>query len=428
MMKSATENTLPTQIVPGHAGTRHAGRGRIDTDQLTAEFEGLLARQPMVRGDAKSQTPEDAAPDGEGARPARSTPEALFLALAGGRELAAEQQGGEDPSGQSEAAADGALEPDGDAPRRAADPTQPRSNEVQAQLMQPAIRAEGNEEGMVTKADPLVMPKAARAEAPRFVSERFDSADIHAATPGVPDHESARAEPAAEKRVFRFAGEGRGIEDAEKSPGGTSPFALIRVAGQETHFAPSPVVVFDDHKIDALAMNAPAGPDEPSRAQPAPPPLVVKPASGPLRMLKVELGSHELGLINATMALKDKALDLRLGAARDDTVASLKEGAGRLSDTLQALGFSVDGVTVQKMHQSDGGNQTGNGQSMQQGAPGQDGSGQNQQRGLNGSGSGAGGSSGQSRHTPHDDHLAEQNGNDQAKNAGGARNSRDVIL
>lgn len=430
MMKAAAEAPMQTQITPGNAGTRQAQRGRMGADQLMADFEGLLAKQSMIRELPLEKTAKPA-PDGESAQPALTSPEVLFLALAGGGEFMAQEETAEQPHAP-DSAVDDTSPPISDDNTPPAGPELP-AVQMQPQIVQPQAPAAMKEGKQPANDKPSLIPKTAAVAAPSVRIEHSDGEPAVDPAQEVPAPDNVRAtergstSSSAERKTYAIAGEAASLKDMETSPG-LEPVTLIRVAGQETHFAPTPVFLFDDHKIDMSAVNMPAGPDQPSRVQPAPSPIALKAPVGPLKTLTVQLGSHELGLINATMALKDKALDLRIGAMRDDAVASLRENAGRLSDTLQSLGFAVDGVTVQKMHQSDTGAQTSNGHSMQHGAGGQDGTGQGQQRDLNGSGFSAGGSARQSRHNSHDDHLAEQDGNDQVKSAGGTRNSRDVFL
>jgi len=422
MMKAAAEQPAQIQVMPGQTGARQVPRARTGTDQLMADFEELLAKQSMI-SDMPPERSEDASSDGPSAQQALPSPEARFLALAGGREIPAKQGAPEQPR-VSDSGGDLSVSASDDSATQAAT-TMPEPLPVPAQLqvLDPPARIAVNEGGQPAIDKPAVGPTAP-------LPARIEVADAEAvADPELPEGENDRA-PARDGVAPSVERKSQAIGDAESSKEmGASPASvpvtLIRVAGQETHFAPTPVFLFDDIKTDASTMHVSSGPDEPSRAQPQSP-VALKAPSGPLKTLTVQLGSHELGLINATMALKDKALDLRVGAMRDEAVTSLRENAGRLTETLQSLGFSVDGVTVQKMHQADAGAQTGNGQQMQHGAAGQDG--QGQQRDQNASGFGAEGSSRQSRHITDDDHRAEQDGNDQAKSMGGTRNSRDVFL
>lgn len=434
MMKGAAENTPPMQATPSQAGTRHALRARMGSDQLMADFEGLLARQSMAR-DAPLEKADEAASDDQLGQSQRASREALFLALTGGSEFAAQPDQAEQPQDQDGTSAEShAPMPDESAPQAVTAPLELLAAAMLAQAVQPQRQAVPNDDRVMTRDKSAVLPKAAVSLAqPLTVERAANEPGVGLAPDVVDDSHSPRsgdASSAVDRKVQATAGEPAVREESGENQGSPLPVTLIRVAGQETHFAPSPVFLFDDHMTGTLTMNAPAGPNEPSRLQPAiPPPIAAKAQTGPLKMLRVELGSNELGLINATMALKDNMLDLRIGAARDDAVMSLRENAGKLSDTLQSMGFSVDGVTVQKLQQSDTGSQTGTGQPMQHGATtGQDGSGQGQQRTLNGSGFGAEDSAGRSRHSPDEDHLAEHESNDQAKNTGGIRNSRDVFL
>lgn len=432
MMNGAAEKTALTQALPGQRGTRQAPGTRTGPDQVMADFEGLLAKHSMVQdappeqAEAKTRTP-----DNHLEQPPRATPEALFLALAGGAEFTLPEEDAEQPQIQGEsddnAAAEAEEKPSPSAPLRAETPVI-----LGAVSTAPQVRAEAKETKSTIKDE--IAPKlgAVAADAAPLVIEN-SSDDLPVNLPRV-DRDDGSSSPTAdspvvaEKRTTKVAEEPAAPEKASKSQDAAPPVTLIRVAGQETHFAPSPVLLFDDQKIGSMPLGAPPETDASGRPQPVAPPVLIKAPSGPLKTLKVELGSHELGLVNATVALKDKALDLRIGAARDDAVASLRENAGRLSDALQALGYTVDAVSVQKMQQSDAGAQTGNGQPQQQDSGGQDARGQGQQRPSSGSGFGSENSSGQSRYSHRDDHLAEQEGNDHAKSTAGSRNSRGVFL
>ncbi|QIG49898.1 flagellar hook-length control protein FliK [Nordella sp. HKS 07] len=424
MMKAAAEQPAQIQGMPGQTGARQAPRARTGTDQLMADFDELLAKQSMI-SDMPPENREQASSDGPPAQQALASPEVLFLALTGGREFPAKQGVPEQP-GVSDSGGDvSATASDDSATQGVTTMPEPIPVLAQSQVLDPPARIAVNEGRQPAIDKPAVGPSA---PVPAHI-ELADTEAVADLTPELPASENDRA-PARDgvalsvERKSQAIGEATSSKDMGASPA-CAPVTLIRVAGQETHFAPTPVFLFDDIKTGASSMHPTSGPDEPSGAQPQSP-VALKAPSGPLKTLTVQLGSHELGLINATMALKDKALDLRVGAMRDEAVTSLRENAGRLTETLQSLGFSVDGVTVQKMHQVDAGAQTGSGQQMQHGAAGQDG--QGQQRDPNASGFGAEGSSRQSRHIPDDDHRAEQDGNDQAKSMGGIRNSHDVFL
>lgn len=427
MMNGATEKTVLTQATPGQRGTRQAPGTRMGLDQLMADFEGLLAKQSMVQDPSPEQA-EAKTTDNRLEQPPRATPEALFLALAGSAELAApekdtEQPQIEDDGGDDSVTAEADEKPSQSTPLRAEIPAI-----VSAAPTPPQVRAETREAKPVVKDETAPKLNVVAADAvPLSIENSGDDVPVNLARAGQDDGSSsppADSPVVAEKRTAKITEESPAADKTSKSQDGAPPVTLIRVAGQETHFAPSPVLLFDDQKIGSLPLGPPAETEASGRPQPVAPPVMVKAPSGPLKTLKVELGSHELGMVNATLALKDKSLDLKIGAARDDAVASLRENAGRLSDALQALGYSVDTVSVQKMQQSDAGTQTGNGQPQQQDAGGQDARGQGQQRPSSGSES----SPGQSRYSHRDDHLAEQEGNDHAKSTADSRNSRGVFL
>lgn len=430
MMNGAAEKTVLTQTMPGQRGTRQTPGARMEPDQLMADFEGLLARHNLAQ-DSSPEQAEVKTSDIQPEQPPRVTPEALFLALAGA-EFAPPDEGAEKPQIQDEDGNDGATA------GGEAKPSQPAILRAEipalviAASVPPQVQAEASEVKSVIKDE--IAPKvdvAAVDDSPLRVTNPGDDIPVNPPRAG---QDSGATPPRAdnplvtEKRIAKVAEDQPTAERSPKSQDSAPPVTLIRVAGQETYFAPSPVLAFDDQKIGSLPLGAPAEAGASGRSQPVAPPVIIKAPGGPLKTLKVELGSHELGLINATVALKDKALDLRIGAARDDAVASLRENAGRLSDALQALGYSVDAVSVQKMQQSDAGAQAGNGQPQQHDAGGQDARGQGQQRPSGGSGFGSDGSSGQSRYSHRDDHLAEQESHDHAKSTSGSRNSRGVFL
>lgn len=431
MMTGAAEKTVLTQATSGQRGTRQVPGTRMGLDQLMADFEGLLARQSMVQDPSPEQA-EAKTIDNHLEQPPRATPEALFLALAGSAELAAPEKDTEQPQIEDDGADDSVTAEAEEKPSQSAPPRAEIPAMVIAAPTPPQVHAETRETKPVIKDETAPKPKVVPADAvPLSIEKSGKDVPVNLARAGQDDGSSsppADSPVVAEKRTAKITEESPAVEKSSKSQDGAPPVTLIRVAGQETHFAPSPVLLFDDQKIGSLPLGPPAETDASGRPQPVAPPVVVKAPSGPLKTLKVELGSHELGMVNATVALKDKALDLKIGAARDDAVASLRENAGRLSDALQALGYSVDTVSVQKMQQSDAGTQTGNGQPQQQDAGGQDARGQGQQRPSSGSGFGSDGSSGQSRYSHRDDHLAEQEGNDHAKSTADSRNSRGVFL
>lgn len=431
MMNGAAEKTVLTQAMPGQRGTRQASGARLGPDQLMANFEGLLAKHGMVH-DQPTEPAETRTSDDHLEQPPRATPAALFLALAGGAELAVPQEKTGQPLTQDEGDDDSAPVETREQPSQ---PVTMRS-EIPAMAIAvsppPKVQAEAKEAKPVVEdeAAPKLIPPVADT-VPLVVENARGDVPVNVLRTARDDGPSPRPADSPvviEKRIAKAPEEPPSPEKASKSQDGAPPVTLIRVAGQETHFAPAPVLLFDDQQVAGLPLGAPAEVDAPGRAQPVAAPVTLKAPSGPLKTLKVELGSHELGMVNATVALKDKALDLKIGAARDDAVASLRENAGKLSDALQALGYSVDAVSVQKMQQSDAGAQAGNGQPQQQDAGGQDTRGQGQQRPSGGSGSGSENSSGQSRYSHRDDHLAEQERNDHAKSTAGNRDSRGVFL
>lgn len=431
MMNGAAEKTVLTQALPGPRGTRQASSARMGPDKLLADFEGLLARHSMVQ-DPSTEQAEAKTPDNHLEQSPRATPEALFLALAGGAEFIGPEEDTGQPQIEDDGGDDSAAAEVEERPSQATTPRAEIPAIVVMAATPPHVQAETREVKPVIKDETAPKIEAVAADAaPLLIEESADDLPVNLARAGQDDGSSSPtvdSEVVAEKRPAKITEESPAADKASKSQDGAPPVTLIRVAGQETHFAPSSVPLFDDQKIGSIPLGAPPETDASSRPQPLAPAVLVKAPGGPLKTLKVELGSHELGMINATVALKDKALDLRIGAARDDAVASLRENAGRLSDALQAMGYSVDTVSVQKMQQSDAGAQTGNGQPQQQDAGSQDARGQGQQRPSSGSGFGSDSSSGQSRYSHRDDHLAEQEGNDHAKSTAGSRNSRGVFL
>lgn len=433
MMKAAAETAVNMQVMSGHPGARQAPRSRLGAEQLLADFEGLLARQSAAHDTPLDKT-EVPAVDNRAEPAPRATPEALFMALSGGAELMVQEETAGQPQLDDDSSEDGEpAQADAPQPQAAAPRSEIPAMVIDVVKTRPSMRMETGEEPLIVK-DEALSPKPGVAVsdiAPAVDAKRPDNAVVDVAqadTGDVPPRSDVDSRAVTEKRSARVAPETPAAEKTSRNQEAAAPVTLVRVAGVETHFAPSPAPIFADQKIDLLPLSPPAAPDGPGRAQPALPPVAVKMPNGPLKTLKVELGSHELGLVNATVALRDKAIDLKIGAARDDAVASLKENAGKLSDALQALGYSVDGVSVQKMQQGDAGNQTGMGQSSQQDAGGQDARGQGQQRTSGGSGFGSESSSGQSRHTHRDDHFAEQEGNDQPKGTAVGRTSRGVFL
>lgn len=430
MMNGAAEKTVLTQAMPGQRGTRQALGARMGPDQLMASFEGLLAKHGMVQ-DPSAEQIEAKTPDNHLEQPPRATPEALFLALAGGAELAASDEDAEQPQIEDESGDDSTVAETEEKPLQPA-AIRAESPALVIAAVAPRMQPEPGEAKPTIKEEAAPKLKAAPVDAARTMVESVEDDAPIGLPPASPDNASSQPDAdrpvVAEKRAAKVAEDPPAAEKPSKNQDGAPPVTLIRVAGQETHFAPSPVFLLDDQKITSSPLSAPSETDAPGRAQPVTPPVMVKAPSGPLKTLKVDLGSHELGMINATVALKDKALDLKIGAARDDAVASLRENAGKLSDALQALGYSVDAVSVQKMQQSDAGAQAGNGQPQQQDAGGQDTRGQGQQRPSGGSGFGSESSSGQSRYAHRDDHLAEQERNDHAKSTAGSRDSRGVFL
>jgi hypothetical protein len=431
MMNGAAEKPVLTQAVPGQRGCRPMPGTHAGPDRLMADFEGLLAKHSVVQEQVPEQAEAKTLKNHVEKSP-RATPEALFLALAGGAELAASDEDAEQPRIEDESGGDSAIVEADEKPSQPAT-IRAESPALVIAAVAPRIQAEPGEAKPITKDESVPKLKAAVADAAPSMIERVeDDAPVNllSASPdnalSLPDAD--RPAVAEKKAVAKVAEDPPVAEKPSRSQDGAPPVTLIRVAGQETHFAPSPVMLFDDQKIAGVPLGTPVEAEASGRSQPVAPPVIVKAPNGPLKTLKVELGSHELGLVNATVALKDKALDLKIGAARDDAVASLRENAGRLSDALQALGYSVDAVSVQKMQQSDAGAQTGNGQPQQHDAGGQDARGQGQQRPSSGSGFGSENSSGQSRYSHRDDHLAEQEGNDHAKSTADSRNSRGVFL
>lgn len=431
MMNGAAEKTVLTQAMPGQRGTRQAAGTRMGPDQLMANFEGLLAKHGMVQ-DQPTEQAETKTSDNHLEQPPRATPEALFLALAGGAEFAVSEEKTAQPQIRDEGGDDSVT---AEAEAKPPQPVTMRS-EIPAMVIAvsapPQVQAEAKEAKPVIKDETAPELKAVAADVAPLVVES-SSGDAPVNVPRTVRNDDPSPLPAdspavTERRVAKAPEEPPAPEKASTSQDAAPPVTVIRVAGQETHFAPSPVLLFDDQKIGGVPLGAPSETDAPGRAQSVAPPVTVKAPGGPLRTLKVDLGSHELGMINATVALKDNALDLKIGAARDDAVVSLRENAGKLSDALQALGYSVDAVSVQKMQQSDAGAQAGNGQPQQQDAGSQDARGQGQQRSSGGSGSGSENSSGQSRYSHRDHHLAEQDRNEHAKSTAGSRDGRGVFL
>lgn len=411
MMKGATEKAVQLEpMAGGHAGSTHNPRGRkTGAERLLADFDKLLAKhQSAVRDEKSSEAPADAAAPMTTSLP---RPEAAFFTVAQEGNGLSPQATPVSPLPAPQATEDGTLV-------------------ITPDLVQPLVLQKPVEPKTEAKADRPVMkvdhmlphPPNDQAE-DRPVMQFLQKP---AADGGEPDRTGLITQVMQKPAIV--ADDSQGLESAVESNPVNLPVILVRAVAPETHLPPAPLALVGAPDTLTMAM----GPAMTSEAAPPPPvtspPVMPKFHVGPLKLLKVELGSTELGPINATMALRDSALDLRIGALRDDAVASLREHAGKLSDALQSLGYSVDGITVQKLHQHDIGQQAANGQPMQQGAAGQD-PGAQSQRDLAGSRAGAEGSSRQSRQAFNGNRNAEHESNDQSRGpAGNTRSSRDVFV
>jgi len=80
--------------------------------------------------------------------------------------------------------------------------------------------------------------------------------------------------------------------------------------------------------------------------------------TSPLKILTLTLEPESLGSVTITMRLNDSGLNVQLDAAQASTASMIEQDKSKITDKLQSLGYSVDGVdvktavTVQKMDQS----------------------------------------------------------------------------
>lgn len=405
-MKAEADKAVPLAIPMDQFGGRQTHRSRLATDRLLENFERLLAKQsdPQDMGiefkdEAAREVPTLAQP------PIIS--DAALIAVAKLDQLAAGLAPGE-PQAAKKIAAD-------DEPEESA-PTETESDDVEL----------GDQRDQAPDIRPALVPTAyvsvghhEKAE-PR-TAETTDTSQV------LPVTAAAQKEPVRSPIVPTTDSSPAIVEDQSQPSRETKPAVVVNVtASQETHFAPIAPVPFDNPAPPLAMVDGATAPREV-----APPPPVMQapsyPAAGPLKMLKLQLDTSELGPVNATMALKDDGLDLRIAAVTEEAVMALRENAGKLSDALQSLGYSVDAVTVQKLNLPDAVTASVSSQPMQQGSTGQGGSNQAQWD-LNGAQAGAGGSSRQSKQTPQGGQFAEHEGNGEAQGAGGVRAGGDVFV
>lgn len=385
MMKAAGEGPAPAAIMPGQARGRLAHKGQaVGKDQLLADFDRLLAKQSAIADNLPVS--EEPQPDDKAA-----APDAAFLSIASLGDLV---------SRLAAALPQAKLQ---------AEDTAPPAQAAEADILSTDIADEAE---MPADPAPRQIARGASAQRPPAVTPEPAPIAADAEIKDVPAH------------VMPAAPEAASAELSPESVRETAPPPTVTVTvKQETYFAPVQIILLGDQGPTAAPVSGLQ-----SSTPSAPAPLVMsQPAAAPLKLLKLELGTSELGPVSATMAVKNDALDLRIKAHKDDAVASIRENAGKLTDALQSLGFSVDSITVQKINAPDASTSFNQGQASANGAPGQGGNNQ-AQGGSSSPEAGAGGSSRQSRHTPNGGHFAEHDGNDETRNSGGARSGSDVFV
>jgi len=105
--------------------------------------------------------------------------------------------------------------------------------------------------------------------------------------------------------------------------------------------------------------SAPSGAtDTTSQSQVSGPQASTQTVTSPLKILTLTLEPESLGSVTITMRLNDSGLNVQLDAAQASTASMIEQDKSKITDKLQSLGYSVDGVdvktavTVQKMDQS----------------------------------------------------------------------------
>jgi len=105
--------------------------------------------------------------------------------------------------------------------------------------------------------------------------------------------------------------------------------------------------------------SAPSGAtDTTSQSQVSGPQTSTQTVTSPLKILTLTLEPESLGSVTITMRLNDSGLNVQLDAAQASTASMIEQDKSKITDKLQSLGYSVDGVdvktavTVQKMDQS----------------------------------------------------------------------------
>lgn len=406
-MKAETDQAGPLSIPMGQINGRQTHRSRVATDRLLENFERLLAKQSDPQ-DMGLELKDETAPEVPILAQPPIISDAALIAVAKLDQLAAGLAQGE-PQATTKIAADDEPE------KPALKETASDDVELEDQSDQP------------TDIRPALIPTAhvSVAHYEKTESRKPETTDKPQALPVTA---VAQKEPVRSPAVPTTDSPPVIAEDQSQPSKETKPAVLVNVtATQETHFAPAAPIVFDNPAPPLATVDGTPAPRETA----PPPPLIQAPslpAVGPLKMLKLQLDTSELGPVNAIMALKDDGLDLRIAAVKEEAVMALRENAGKLSDALQSLGYSIDTVTVQKLSLPDAVQASASSQPMQQGSAGQGGSNQAQWD-LNGAQAGAGGSSRQSKQTPQNGgQFAEHEGNGESQGAGGVRAGGDVFV
>ncbi|MEI2297988.1 flagellar hook-length control protein FliK [Ensifer sp. MJa1] len=203
---------------------------------------------------------------------------------------------------------------------------------------------------------------------------------------GKADVPSGEGEP---DRLFRFAradGKGQNIS-MSLSRDGEATFDSSR---QQTSSKVENVTVLEARRYLGIAMNANssavtdaiAGEAATQSLQPSA--ALAQPgawtqAGKTLNTLKIQLHPIELGLVTATLRLKDDELQVELKVETGDAFRQLRDDQGEMVKALRAQGFAVDQVNI--VFNSGGDASTGNGsqaqaQAGQQGRERADGNGQ----------------------------------------------------
>lgn len=122
----------------------------------------------------------------------------------------------------------------------------------------------------------------------------------------------------------------------------------LSVIARETHFNPESLKLRLAAGGLAQSREPAAGP-APSEA-PAATRLaeVASSANGPLKLLRIRLETENADPIQATLRLRDGALDIHLTASSDGDVAALEEGAARLADSLENSGYELGDIVIRR--------------------------------------------------------------------------------